>query len=58
MSDSSGTLVQHLSLDTQGDAQYKNIDFEFEEDFTYYCPECVRTLFSKEEEAITFLKGE
>jgi DNA-directed RNA polymerase subunit RPC12/RpoP len=32
--------------------------FRFIKDSEYYCPECSRTLFSKEEEAIAFLKGE
>lgn len=56
-SDTPRNLIQHLSLDTQGDIQYENVDFGLDEDSTYYCPECGRFLFSEEEEAIAFLKG-
>ena len=53
-----GTLVQYLSLDTQGDAQFESGEFESNEIIKYCCPDCEEVLFTNEEEVIAFLKGE
>ena len=54
-----GALTLYMSTDKQGDLQYETGEFE-PDDITdeYQCPECDEVLFTKEEEAIAFLKGE
>ena len=54
-----GALTLYISLDKQGDLQYAPGEFE-PDNITkeYHCPECNEVLFTKEEEAIAFLRGE
>ena len=54
-----GSLEYYLSLDTQGDTQYEEREFQPDiENNDYCCPKCHKVLFTSEEEAIAFLKGE
>lgn len=55
-----GTLYYNVSLDKQGDLQYIQVDFGYNDAVDineYLCPECNEVLFTSELEAIAFLKG-
>lgn len=53
-----GLVVFNISLDKQGDFQYKQAEFEPDGIVNeYLCPECGESLSTSEPEAIDFLKG-
>jgi peptide methionine sulfoxide reductase MsrB len=54
----SKVVTGDLSIDNEGNEEFEEEYFQDQDNYTYKCPSCDEVLFTDDEEAISFLKGE